>query len=226
MRSRSPGLQEKWAHVVNSLQRITPSYEVASSRISLFSDKRMRAEAVGFAVRVGDLVLDLGSGPGTMSKLIEAGGGEPVLLDVSGVMLSASAFKNRVRGTFEHLPFRPGVFDGVVSGFALRDALDLREAISGVAAVIKKEGRFGFCDLGKPDSAFATFALGVYVRTVPGLVGLLTAGRAGLGYGSLFDTYVLVLHNSELREALRRFFRVVEVHETQMGGSIVVKCTK
>ena len=60
MSRRKPGLQHKWAYVVNSLQGIVASYELASSRISLFADRRMRAEVVSFAVKRGALILDLG----------------------------------------------------------------------------------------------------------------------------------------------------------------------
>ena len=119
MKNRRPGLQRKWGYVVNSLQVIVPIYERGSSRISLFSDKKMRSEAVDFAVRKDSSVLDLGAGPGTMSRLVRQKGGDPVLLDVSGVMLRSAEFPNRVRGTFESLPFRDGAFDAEVAGFSL-----------------------------------------------------------------------------------------------------------
>src|SRR5271157_5992036 len=78
---RRPGLQRRWAYVVNSLQRIVPSYELASSRISLHADARMRSEVVRFAVAKRSLVLDLGAGPGTLSRVVRDRGGDPVLLD-------------------------------------------------------------------------------------------------------------------------------------------------
>jgi ubiquinone/menaquinone biosynthesis C-methylase UbiE len=130
MKRRRPGLQNKWAYVVKSLGEIIPSYEKASSRISLFADRKMRARAVSSAVRAGYVVLDLGAGPGTMSRLVSAKGGEPVLLDVSRPMLRASGFENVVQGTFESLPFRRRSFDAAVSGFALRDAQDLNGALA------------------------------------------------------------------------------------------------
>lgn len=225
MKTRRAGLQRRWAHVVNSLQVIIPSYERASSRISLFADKKMRAEAVGFAAKNGSLVLDLGAGPGTMSRLVEGAGGEPVLLDVSMAMLRASSFPNRVRGAFENLPFRPAVFDAVVSGFAVRDALDLEKALNEVTRTLKKGGRFAFCDLGKPDSALGCVMTAAYLRVVPPVIGLMSNGRTGFGYGTLFDTYLLFLHNSELGAALSNFFSRVTVHEMMMGGAIVVKCS-
>ncbi len=226
MRQRRPGLQGKWPYIVNSLQEIIPSYEVASSRISLYADRRMRAEAIGFAVAKGSRVLDLGAGPGTMSRLVAARGGEPVLVDVSRMMLSVSSFQNKVQAVFESLPFREGAFDAAVSGFALRDAHDLALALGQVASAVRAGGKFAFADLGRPDSAVGFLLVGFYLRVVPNFIGLLTTGRSGLRYGSLFDTYVLVLKNSELAALLGRFFGNVAVHATQFGGSVVVKCTK
>jgi demethylmenaquinone methyltransferase/2-methoxy-6-polyprenyl-1,4-benzoquinol methylase len=226
MKNRRPGLQGKWGYVVNSLQGIVPSYEQASSRISLFQDRRMRAEAVAFAAEKEGVVLDLGAGPGTMSRLVSAAGGDPVLLDASRAMLKASGSSSAVQGVFEHLPFRDGAFDGAVSGFAVRDAHDLPAALAELARVLKPGGRFALCDLGKPDSALKALALAVYVRVVPPVVGLASAGRAGLRYGSLFDTYNLVLHNSDLVRLLGRVVGPASVRETQLGGGIVVKCVR
>jgi demethylmenaquinone methyltransferase/2-methoxy-6-polyprenyl-1,4-benzoquinol methylase len=226
MKHRKPGLQHKWAYVVNSLQEIVPSYERASSRISLFADRRMRSEAVSFAVTKGDLVLDLGAGPGTMSRVVAKAGGHPVLLDASRIMLKASGFPNAVQGIFEYLPFREGVFDGAVSGFALRDAHELHLALAQLSRVLRLDGRLALCDLGKPDNPVKALAVAMYIRVVPPLIGLASVGRAGLRYGSLFDTYALVLHNSELATLLTHYLGRASMHETQMGGSIVAKCVK
>lgn len=211
---------------MNSLQEIIPSYEEASSRIAIHADRRMRATSVAFAVQSGSLILDLGAGPGVMSRLVAAEGAEPVLLDVSQAMLAASRFPNRVRATFEYLPFREGIFDAVVSGFALRDAQDLPRTIGQLSLALKPRGRLSFCDLGKPDSAVAALVVAFYLRLVPSIVGLATAGAVGLRYGSLYDTYVLVPHNSELKALLSGHFESVEIEETQFGGSIVVRCVK
>ena len=224
--SRRPGLQKKWARVVNSLQEIVPSYEKASSRIALFHDKEMRREAVGFATEGGRLVLDLGAGPGPMSRLVVARGCRPVLLDVSRQMLKAAGFPDSVQGVFEALPFRPGAFDGAVSGFALRDALDLDSAVGELVRVLRPGGRLGFCDLGKPDSPLKGVLVACYLRVAPVVIGLMSVGRSGLRYGSIFDTYALVLRNADLGRFLSRRFREVSIHETQMGGSIVAKCVK
>jgi len=226
MKKRHLGLQGKWGHVVNSLQEIISSYEVASSIISIYADRRMRADSIAFAVERGSAVLDLGAGPGGMSKLVAAKGGEPVLLDVSRAMLRTSDFENRIVGTFEFLPFREGTFDSVISGFALRDAYDLPCAIRQLAFVLKPGGRLSICDLGKPDSAVAALFVAFYLRTAPAIIGLLKAGSVGRGYASIFDTYVLALHNSELKALLSLRFAKVEIEEKHLGGSIIVRCVK
>jgi demethylmenaquinone methyltransferase/2-methoxy-6-polyprenyl-1,4-benzoquinol methylase len=141
-------------------------------------------------------------------------------------MLKASGFQNAVQGIFECLPFRDGVFDGAVSGFAVRDAHDLRKALNRLSQVIKPGGRFALCDLGKPDQPLKEVIVALYLRTMPSVIGLATTGRVGLRYGSLFDTYRLVLHNSELAALLTSYLGPTTLHETQMGGSIVAKCMK
>ena len=67
--------------------------------------------------------------------------------------------------------------------------------------------------------------LGFYVRTVVPIVGALTGGRAGLGFRSLYDTYVLTLTNGKLSSLLSGYFSSVDVDARQLGGMIVVSCT-
>jgi ubiquinone/menaquinone biosynthesis C-methylase UbiE len=224
MTTRRPGLQRKWLYVVNSLENIIPSYERGSSRISLFRDRSMRAEAIAFAVHPGDLVLDLGSGPGTMSRMVAAAGGTPVLLDVSRRMLVAADFQDKIRASFEYLPLRSAALLSIVSGFAIRDSRDLYSSLEEVSRVLAPRGRFAFCDLGKPSDKPRAALLAVYLRIFPPLIGLISGGLAGLRFGSLFSTYMLTLDNDALVRLLRRFFVHVSLKSAQMGGSIVVKC--
>ncbi len=221
---RRPGLQGRWAYVVKSIESIMPIYEEGSSRIALFGDGRMRRSVIRFAVSKSSLVLDLGCGPGTMARLVDEAGGYPVLLDASRKMLSLCPGHERVQSVFEYLPFRKGSFDSVVAGFALRDARDLLSAVKQVRYVLGDEGMFGFCDLGKPDRPLSRVMIALYLRAVVPFIGLLSGGRRGLAFKSLYDTYVLTLKNSELVSLLRRFFEDVQLDATRGGGAIVVRC--
>jgi len=225
--SRRPGLHAKWKGVVDSLEAIIPIYEKGSSRISLFSDREMRDEVASFAVEGGEggLVLDLGAGPGTLSRVVSRAGGVPVLADASRKMLARAPEFERVQCVFERLPFRPGTFGAAVAGFSLRDANDLEAALTEIRQAIRAGGRFAFCDLGKPVSRVRAALVGGYILVAPPLIGFLTGGRPGLRFGSLHETYKLVLDNASLKRLLSAYFGVVAVTERQMGGSIVVRCT-
>jgi len=225
--SSRPGLHSKWKGVVDSLEAIIPIYEKGSSRISLFSDKAMREKVAYFAVggERGALVLDLGAGPGTLSRVVARSGGSPVLADASRKMLSRAPEFDRVQCVFEFLPFRPGTFGAAVAGFSLRDSQDLETALTQIRQAIRPAGRFAFCDLGKPASKVKAALVGGYIRVAPPLIGFLTGGRTGLRFGSLHDTYRLVLDNRSLCRLLSNYFREVGITERQMGGSIVVRCT-
>ncbi|MDA4115569.1 MAG: methyltransferase domain-containing protein [Thaumarchaeota archaeon] len=225
--STRPGLHAKWKGVVDSLEAIIPIYEKGSSRISLFSDKAMREEVASFAVGSdkGALVLDLGAGPGTLSRVVVRAGGSPVLADASRKMLSRAPEFDRVQCVFEFLPFRPGAFGSAVAGFSLRDSEDLETALTQIRQVISRAGRFAFCDLGKPTSKAKAALVGAYIRIAPPLIGFVTGGRKGLRFGSLHDTYMLVLDNASLCRLLANYFGEVGITERQLGGSIVVRCS-
>ena len=223
---RRPGLQSKWKGVVDSLEAIIPIYEKGSSRISFFADRGMRDDVASFAVggEKGALVLDLGSGPGTLSRVVAHAGGVPVLADASRKMLARSPEFERVHCVFEHLPFRQGSFGAAVAGFSLRDSQDLELALTEIRQTIRRGGRFAFCDLGKPESRLKATLVGAYILVAPPLIGLLTGGRSGLRFGSLFGTYKLVLDNPSLKRLLLTRFSQVEIEARQMGGSIVARC--
>ena len=219
-----PGLHARWRGVVDSLEAIIPIYEKGSSRISLFSDRVMRQEVASFAVMPGGLVLDLGAGPGTLSRVVAAAGGTPVLADASRKMLAKAPEFDRVQCVFENLPFRSGTFDAAVAGFSLRDSQDLETALGEIREAVSEKGRFSFCDLGKPSSKAKARLVGAYIAVAPPLIGFLTGGRSGLRFGSLRETYKLVLDNKSLCKLLSRYFPTVSIRERQMGGSIVVRC--
>jgi demethylmenaquinone methyltransferase/2-methoxy-6-polyprenyl-1,4-benzoquinol methylase len=223
--TRRPGLQSSWAHVFGSLESIIPVYETGSARIALFSDSAMRAGVVRFAVKGPGLVLDLGSGPGTMARVVSMAGGTPVLVDASRKMLAAARSGLMVQAVFEALPFRDGAFSSVVAGFSIRDSRDLYTAVAEVRRVTAGSGRFGLCDLGKPDSFAKALLLGFYIRVGVPVIGAITGGRTGFSFGSLYDTYLLTLKNRALASLLGTHFTDVQLTARQLGGAIEIHCT-
>ena len=129
-------------------------------------------------------------------------------------------------GVFEHIPFRDEEFDAVLCGYSLRDAINLRIAISEIHRVLKKEGRMVIVDLGKPDKAFIRAGVAFYLRCILPILAFSAGGRLGLKFGTLYGTFQRWPQNKKLEELLLEKFSRVEFEKDLMGGAIMVAAYK
>jgi len=131
-----------------------------------------------------------------------------------------------VNGVFEHIPFRDEEFDAVLCGYSLRDAINLRIAISEIHRVLKKDGRFVIVDLGKPDEAFFRAGVSFYLRCILPILAFAAGGRLGLKFGTLYGTYKRWPQNKKLEGLILEKFSRVEFEKDLMGGAIMVAAYK
>lgn len=229
------GLGEVWEETQSALLETIPLYDRGNRLISFGRDTQYRREGILRTVRSGDAVLDLGCGPGTMSRITLGSNkeaGELVLADPLKPMLEAARANvsgnpvSRVSGLFEHLPFRDGVFDVVMCGFSFRDARSYRSAVGDIARVLKKNGRFLIVDLGKPDGRLHRWVIGLYFRFAAGLLTFLVLGRRGLVFSKIYPTYLKYPTVSRIRELLEERFEAVTVEARMMGGVIIALAEK
>jgi demethylmenaquinone methyltransferase/2-methoxy-6-polyprenyl-1,4-benzoquinol methylase len=129
-------------------------------------------------------------------------------------------------GVFEHIPFKDVQFDAVLCGYSLRDAINLRIAISEIHRVLKKGGRFVIVDLGKPDSAIVRLGVSFYLRLILPIVAFAAGGKLGLKFGTLYGTYKRWPQNKKLESLLLEKFSKVEFEKDLMGGAIMVAAYK
>jgi malonyl-CoA O-methyltransferase len=95
----------------------------------------------------GRRVLDLACGSGRYSHLLhKANAGQVVALDFCMLMLEQVATAERVRASMMQLPFRPAVFDAVVSGLAVGHATDIHQWMAEAARVLRPEGNLVYSD--------------------------------------------------------------------------------
>jgi len=123
---------------------------------------------------------------------------------------------------FEHVPFSDEQFDVVLSGYSLRDAISLKIAISEIHRVLKKDGKWVIVDLGKPDEPIARFGVSFYLKIILPIVAYLAAGRLGLKFAALYETYKLWPQNKKLESMLLEKFSSIEFEKELMGGAIMV----
>lgn len=223
-----------WAEVIDVLREIIPVYDKVNSVISLGKDVEHRNRGIKNRVLPGNKILDAGSGFGNMSKTannICNGDVNITLYDPLVPMLkNTSTFFEKVPalscGVFEHIPFKDEQFDAVLCGYSLRDAINLRIAISEIHRVLKKDGRFVIVDLGKPDSAFIRAGVSFYLRVILPIIAYMAGGKLGLKFGTLYGTFKRWPPNKKLEELLLEKFSRVEFEKDLMGGAIMVAAYK
>lgn len=228
------GLGSYWGEVLEVLRDIIPVYDKVNSYISLGKDKEHRIRGIKGRVKSGDYVLDAGSGFGNMSKTaVDVTDGKiyVTLYDPLVQMLQqTSKFfndkPNLTSGVFEHIPFQNEEFDAVLCGYSLRDAINLRIAISEIHRVLKNKGRFVIVDLGKPDNVVIRFGVSFYLRVILPIIALVAGGRLGLKFATLYGTYKRWPKNKKLESMLLEKFSSVEFEKDLMGGAIIVAAYK
>ena len=228
------GLGSYWGEVLEILREIIPVYDKVNHYISLGKDSEHRNRAIKDRIKNGDKILDAGSGFGNMSKTaanIVNGNIDIILYDPLLPMLKNSdrLFKEKPEtacGVFEYVPFKDGQFDVALSGYALRDAISLKIAISEIHRVLKKDGKWIIVDLGKPDKAVIRFGVSFYLKIILPIIAFIAGGRLGLKFAALYGTYRVWPQNKKLESMLLEKFSRVEFDKDLMGGAIMIAAYK
>jgi len=228
------GLGSYWGEVLDVLEKIIPVYDKVNSLISLGRDSEFRQRGIRGRVHPGDHILDAGSGFGNMSKTASKICNDDVSITLYDPL--RPMLKNTSRlfsttpiltcGVFEHIPFRDEKFDAVLTGYSLRDAINLRIAISEIHRVLKKDGRFVIVDLGKPDNPVIRAGVSFYLRAILPILAVVGGGRLGLKFATLYGTYKLWPQNKKLESLLLERFSRVEFETGMLGGAIMVAAYK
>jgi demethylmenaquinone methyltransferase/2-methoxy-6-polyprenyl-1,4-benzoquinol methylase len=180
------------------------------------------------------LILDSGSGPGSMSLvlLLSDAEAEIVAFDYSHKLLKTCeerlrAYRGRVhfiRGCFEELPFRSSSFDAIITAYALRDSTDLMQVIREYARSMKKGGRLAIVELAKPDNAIKRFFAIIYVELVAPLIAkvAIVGKMKSNPWRMIAPTYQNLPRTSRVLEMLLKVFEMLEKKEFLAGGMLVI----
>ena len=170
---RLPEGDDKHRAVEAMFDRIAPRYDRLNRIISLGQDRRWRRHTVA-ALRLppGATVLDLGCGTGDLCDDVTAAGYRAVGVDFSAGMLTAAHTRAPlVRADALALPVPDASADGVVSGFALRNFVDLDRFFRECARVLRPGGRIAALETGEPASPLLRAGHHLWFRRVVPFVG-------------------------------------------------------
>jgi len=178
--TRLPQGDDKQRAVEAMFDRIAPRYDRLNRIISLGQDRRWRRHTVA-ALRLapGGTVLDLGCGTGDLCNVVAAAGYSAIGVDFSAGMLAAAHTRAPLaRADALALPVPDASADGVVSGFALRNFVDLDRFLRECARVLRPGGRFAALETGEPASPLLRAGHNLWFRRVVPLVGSTLADDA------------------------------------------------
>jgi demethylmenaquinone methyltransferase/2-methoxy-6-polyprenyl-1,4-benzoquinol methylase len=171
----------KVAAVRAMFDAIAPRYDLVNRVMTFGMDRAWRRAAVGsLGLAAGDVVLDLACGTGDLCRDLMSAGYRPVGIDLSlGMLAHANVSSPLVQGDALRLPCPDGCADGVISGFALRNFVELEPVFAELARVVRPGGRIGLLDVAQPERRLLRFGHRVYFgHVVPRIGGLLSDAAA------------------------------------------------
>ena len=228
--------KETWKEVIKAIEDSIPLYDQVNDVVSFGKAQIARSYALqSLGLRDGVTVLDGGIGPGTTSKLILSAVKPSMLvgLDESVKQLEAAKLNlatldsgqlHAVRASFEYLPFKGDVFDGIITCYALRDSLDLSRSLAEYSRVCSPRGSFADVDIGKPDNPLKRWGSILYVKYIMPIRAKMAIRNKMKGnpWRMIAPTFVTLPQNGAMLDMVKKQFAKTELKEFLSGGIIVI----
>jgi demethylmenaquinone methyltransferase / 2-methoxy-6-polyprenyl-1,4-benzoquinol methylase len=176
---------ERKARAVEEMfDRIAPRYELVNRVMTLGLDAGWRRRAVReLHLGAGSRVVDLGCGTGDLCRVLGRAGLRAVGVDMAaGMLAKAHTSAPLVRADALQLPLSNASVDGAVSGFALRNVVDIAACFREAARVIRPGGRAVFLEVSAPPNPLVRFVHALYFRRIVPMIGGLLSDRTAYRY--------------------------------------------
>lgn len=185
-----PPPEHKATHVRTMFGRIARRYDLMNRLMTLGRDRAWRRHTVQqleFGSEGSQIVLDVATGTGDLALevLRQHPDAQVVGIDFTPEMLALAQEKagpavsglTWVVADAMRLPFASASFDGVVTGFALRNVTDIPTAFAEMARVTQPGGRVASLEIAKPRAPIFRRLFGFYFYRIVPLIGSLISGQ-------------------------------------------------
>ncbi len=178
---------ERARYVQGMFSRIARRYDLMNRLMTAGQDVRWRREVVRrTGIPESGRLLDLGAGTGDLAweTRRQHPGSQPVAADFTLEMMRVG----KSRPNFPsldwsaadalHLPFLTETFDAVISGFLLRNVVDVPQALSEQYRVLKPGGRVVVLDTTQPTRNLLSPLINFHLHVIIPFLGRIVAGAS------------------------------------------------
>jgi demethylmenaquinone methyltransferase / 2-methoxy-6-polyprenyl-1,4-benzoquinol methylase len=217
-------------YVQEMFSRIAHRYDFMNRVMTAGQDITWRKTVIGrAALRPGDRLLDLGAGTGDLAReaLRQQPGCHPLAADFTLEMMRVGQLNpasSPIRWTAAdalRLPLPAQAFDAVVSGFLMRNVVDLPHSLAEQFRVLKPGGRIVILDTTPPPPSVFTPFINFHLHTVIPTVGQLLSGQSD-AYHYLPDTTENFLQPEQLAVRMLGAGFIHVGFERRMLGTIAI----
>ncbi|RPJ18914.1 MAG: ubiquinone/menaquinone biosynthesis methyltransferase [Chloroflexi bacterium] len=180
---------ERATYVQNMFTRIAKHYDLMNRLMTGGQDIRWRRRVIQLArLHHNDRLLDVGTGTGDLAReaLAQCPRARAVAADFTLEMMRAgqkNGTLNFASADALQLPFKDLLFDAVVSGFFVRNVIDLQKALQEQYRVLKNGGRIVILDTTRPKKNIFSPFIWMHMHVVIPVLGrLLTGAREAYRY--------------------------------------------
>lgn len=175
---------ERAAYVQNMFTRIAKRYDLMNRLMTGGQDIRWRKQVIKLArLKNVSFLLDLGTGTGDLAReaLVQHPRANVIAADFTLEMMRVGQKNGPLNFSSADalgLPFKDSTFDAVVSGFLMRNVIDLQKALQEQYRVLRKGGRMVILDTTRPKKNLFSPFIWLHMHLVIPLLGRLLTGSS------------------------------------------------
>jgi demethylmenaquinone methyltransferase / 2-methoxy-6-polyprenyl-1,4-benzoquinol methylase len=181
--------KERAAYVQGMFTKIARRYDLMNRIMTGGQDIRWRKRVIELArMRSNSRLLDLGTGTGDLAReaLAQFPRAKVIAADFTLEMMRVGKQNGDLNFSAAdalHLPFDDGSYNAVVSGFLMRNVIDLQKALQEQYRVLRKGGRMVILDTTRPKKNILSPFIRLHMHfVIPTLGSLLTGEKDAYRY--------------------------------------------